>query len=376
MADTDYLGAATDDNVISEDEISEAILERMMDNVPDDIDKREGSIIYNALAPMAIELTLLYQELDYVLQESFADTAGIDYLIRRAAERGIMHREATNAVVKCRCVPDTVDVTGSRFLLMDSELAYNVLEKLDEGIYSLECETEGLAGNVSSGDLMLDEAGTDDIINALESAEIIGIITPGVEEEDAEALRTRFFESVNAQRFGGNVADYKELMLSIAGVGASKVYPVWDGGGTVKIVFIDRAYGSPDETLVDSVQTVIDPVQNKGEGLGLAPIGHVVTIEGAVSVPVNVTADFTLLEGYDFESVRSNVEAAVNGYLSELRKEWEDGDVVLRPSVMESRLIIISGIIDVQHTTLNGSEENTVLQSNEIPVMGEVANGT
>ena len=34
----------------------ESILERMLEKVPDNMDKREGSIIYDALAPAAVEL--------------------------------------------------------------------------------------------------------------------------------------------------------------------------------------------------------------------------------------------------------------------------------------------------------------------------------
>lgn len=33
----------------------EDILQRMLDRVPDSMDKREGSIIYDALAPAAVE---------------------------------------------------------------------------------------------------------------------------------------------------------------------------------------------------------------------------------------------------------------------------------------------------------------------------------
>ena len=65
------------------------ILEKMLKNVPKDIDKREGSIIYDAVAPAAAELAQLYIELDCVLTETFADTAGRQYLVMRAAERGI-----------------------------------------------------------------------------------------------------------------------------------------------------------------------------------------------------------------------------------------------------------------------------------------------
>ena len=67
----------------------EYILERMLNRVPKDIDRREGSIIYDALAPAAAELCQMYIDLDVVLDETFADTASREYLIKRAAERGI-----------------------------------------------------------------------------------------------------------------------------------------------------------------------------------------------------------------------------------------------------------------------------------------------
>ena len=47
-----------------EDMTYEVILKRMLDRVKNSIDKREGSIIYDALAPAAVELSIMYDELD------------------------------------------------------------------------------------------------------------------------------------------------------------------------------------------------------------------------------------------------------------------------------------------------------------------------
>ena len=62
----------------------ELIMNRMLANVPDDLDKREGSVIWDALAPAALELETAYLFLDYVLNQSFADTSDRDFLILRA----------------------------------------------------------------------------------------------------------------------------------------------------------------------------------------------------------------------------------------------------------------------------------------------------
>lgn len=72
----------------------------MLDKVSDTIDKREGSVIYDALAPAALELQLMYIELDVILNESFGDTASRKYLIKRAAERGLSPYNASKAILK------------------------------------------------------------------------------------------------------------------------------------------------------------------------------------------------------------------------------------------------------------------------------------
>jgi len=67
----------------------ERVLQRMLSAVPANVDKREGSILYDALCGAALEMANLYLELDVILNETFADTASREFLIRRAAERGL-----------------------------------------------------------------------------------------------------------------------------------------------------------------------------------------------------------------------------------------------------------------------------------------------
>ena len=81
------------------------------------MDTREGSVIYDALAPAAVELTNAYIEADIILNESFADTASRYYLIKRAAKRGLIPYSATYAVVKGRFTPSDLPIPiGASFL--------------------------------------------------------------------------------------------------------------------------------------------------------------------------------------------------------------------------------------------------------------------
>mgnify|MGYP003293080400 CR=1 FL=1 len=78
----------------------ERILQRCLERVPSAVDKREGSIIYDALAPAAVELAILYTELSTILDRANIDTAtGLD-LDNKARERGIFRAAATPAIRK------------------------------------------------------------------------------------------------------------------------------------------------------------------------------------------------------------------------------------------------------------------------------------
>lgn len=343
----------------------EVILQRMLDRVPNNIDKREGSIIYNALAPAAVELQNMYIELDTILNESFADTQTRDYLIKRCAERGIYPKTATKAILKGEF---NIDVPiGSRFSL--GTLNYKVIEKISTGIFKLECETFGVEGNQHFGTLIPIE-----YIEGLTSAAITELLIPGEDEEETEALRKRYFNSLSSQAFGGNIADYKEKTNAIAGVGGVKVYPTPNGvGGTVKLVIIDSTFNVPSSTLLNTVQTIIDPIPNQGKGVGIAPIGHVVTVEGVTATPINISTNITYQEGWTWADVEPYVHEAIDTYFLELAKSWaNEENLIVRISQIETRLLNIAGIIDIADTTINGLAQNLTLGSDNIPVRGEV----
>ena len=57
-----------------EDQTYEAILDRLLENTRDDIDKTEGSVLYTAIAPAGLEFAIHYTELDGLIREGYADT--------------------------------------------------------------------------------------------------------------------------------------------------------------------------------------------------------------------------------------------------------------------------------------------------------------
>ena len=348
-----------------ESQTFDVILKRMLDKIPNSLDKREGSIIYDALAPAANELQNAYINLDIMINEAYADTASRYYLIKRAAERGLLPYSATKAIVKGEFNMDVP--IGSRFSLED--LNYIVREKISECVFKLECEQEGVKANSYLGTLIPIE-----YIEGLTKAEITEILIPGEDEEDTEDFRQRYFDSLDSQAFGGNQRDYKEKTEAIPGVGSVKVYPTWNGGGTVKLVITNSENKKPSSTLVEQVQTAIDPVQNQGKGLGLAPIGHVVTVQGVTETTVNITTKITYQDDWNWSAIEGYVNSTIDEYFAQLNADWADNEnIVVRISQIESALLGVTGVLDITGTSLNGVDQNLVVDADSIPKRGTVS---
>ena len=149
-------------------------------------------------------------------------------------------------------------------------------------------------------------------------------------------------------------------------------------GGTVKVVIINSTFAVPSETLVDQVQTAIDPLQNAGEGVGIAPIGHVVMVEGVAEETIDLSFALYYQRGWTWDDVSGYVTEAVEGYFTELAEGWADQEeaLVVRISQIESRLLGITGILDIANTKINEEAANYTLALDHIPVLGSIAPST
>lgn len=343
------------------------IMNRMLEPVPDTVDKREGSIIYDALAPAAAELVKCYMELDVVMDETFVDTASLQYLMLRCKERGVAIQGETAAVIEGVFTPPSVELTaGLRFNC--DEVNYTITEKISAGHYKLEAETLGTVGNKYTGLLLPIQT-----VNGLETAQIAAVLIPAEDGDTTDTLREKYYASIDGEAFGGNVADYREKVNAITGVGGVKVYPVWNGGGTVKLTIIASDFTAPSAELISRVQTEIDPETNHGEGLGIAPIGHTVTVVGVTGQPVEIRTNITFVSGWGWDAARSQIEEAVNAYFAELAEGWQDAEAtIVRISQIETRLLDLSCVLDIADTTLDGQAKNLQIAADSIPVLGEI----
>lgn len=332
----------------------------MMDKVPNDLDKREGSVIHNSLAPIALELAVAYSNLDRFLGYTFAqEDTPEEFLEKRVSEIGMYRKQPTKAIKKGQFFNGEnklIDIPlGSRFSIDD--LNYKAVEKVDAGIYKMECEELGTVGNNPVGVLI-----PIDYIEGLATAKLGETIQEGQDIEEGEDLYNRFIEKIQNPTTSGNSNHYKQWALEVPGVGDALVFPTWSGPGTVKVVIVDSNKVRPSESIIEGVR---DNIENN------KPIGAQVTVEGALEKLINISAKVELATSFNLNTVQELFKKNVEEYFKSIafKKSY------LSYAQIGNLLINTDGVIDYSDLKVNGDIKNINFAQEEIAVMGSIELG-
>lgn len=346
----------------------EAILNRMLNAIPNTLDKREGSVIYTAMAPTAMELARSYWLLGWLLNLMLPDTAVDEYLDKQVEQFGLYRIQATSAtriVLTKDSEGKPVNIPSeSRFRI--NEIILKTTEEIEKGKYYAQVEQTGIVGNQFQGELLPIQN-----INSLGSAELLpDVIIEAQDKESDEDLRERFYDHVRRAPFGGNVSDYESKVMSINGVGSVQVFPIWDGPGSVYLSIGNENQREATSILVEQVQNVFQPRGNIYGGM--APIGHIVTVGTSKNLTINISATIKYKSGSSLEIIQERIKEEVSKYINSVPFK--------ETAVYQSKVIVailnVEGVIDVTSLLINGLSTNLLLEKSpsnyQTPVMGTI----
>lgn len=357
------------------------IHEKMLSNLPEDIDKSEGGFPWDFTRPTAIEIAELKE---YVLVEVLKSLSPVtceeSYLLDYHADgRGLVRRESVNATgyVTVTAKAGLVIPLGYGFSTEADDEGNTIdfvtteevtVDSLGNAKIPIEAAEGGSASNVGVNAIVLhtgDETGEllDEIISVTNEEAVTG----GLDEEDDDTLRERIVEYDRSHdiSYVGNVADYKRWALSVPGVGAVTVIPAKDDSGIIKIILMDQNGVPASKQIQDAVYDYI--MRPDSESDRLAPPNAVLEITAPETVVVNISAVVYLREA-EIGDVQNDLKAALQSYLLNV----SSNDSAVRISAINSILGSVSGIYDYDSVQINGVSKNVDLESGQMPVLGIV----
>ena len=313
------------------------------------------------LYALAAELQSLLMQADWVLDQSFPQTAQGMYLDYHAETRGITRGAAEKAAgtlrfaaadkvtAACPIEKGTVCMTaeGVRFETTEDAAIAVGSQWVDVPAQAVEA---GAGGNVIAGTVTLLSAMPVGVVQCTNPAAFSG----GCDAESDEALRGRVLASYQRLPNGANAAYYEQEAMRYPGVAAAKAVGRARGIGTVNVVIATHA-GVPDAALLAAVEM---DLQKKRE------IAVDVKVLAPTVETVAVTAALKAAPGYTFAEVKAGAQSALEALFT--------GEL-LGKSVTTARLLtLLCGVEGVENVHLTAPAADVAVGSTELPMLGTV----
>lgn len=336
---------------------------------PEWIDTREGSFYFIATQPSVILLAAAYDRMNEILQAAIPFTSFDTHLDNHAISFGLIRKEATIAGgavtitgVDGTLVPSGVIVSPVQ---TDPDIEPPEFETTNSGTIAggtlsltVQARTAGSSGNVPVAAISFLQTAVDGVATVTNLTATSG----GTDRETDEAL-VRRIQAIFLGSGSGTVGDYTRWALNYPAVGRVTVVPVWDGPNTVQVIISAANGDSLPGATVTGLQNELDPVP--GQGLGIAPIDHHVTVQTPTSVAVSVSATVELADGYALDSITGDiaVRSAIEESLSDYIDELAPGVDVIYNHVM-AQFFRVEGVVNVSAVLVNGGTADIVIGSN------------
>ena len=313
------------------------------------------------LYALAAELQSLLMQADWVLDQSFPQTAQGTYLDYHAETRGITRGAAEKAAgvirfaaadkvtAACPIEKGTVCMTaeGVRFETTEDAAIAVGSQWVDVPAQAAEA---GAGGNVIAGTVTLLSAMPVGVVQCTNPAAFSG----GCDAESDEALRGRVLASYQRLPNGANAAYYEQEAMRYPGVAAAKAVGRARGIGTVNVVIATHA-GVPDAALLAAVETDLQKKREIAVGVKvLAPAVETVAVTAALKVA----------PGYTFAEVKAGAQSALEALFT--------GEL-LGKSVTTARLLtLLCGVEGVENVHLTAPAADVAVGSTELQMLGTV----
>ena len=309
----------------------------------------------------AAELQALGIQGEWVLDQSFPQTAGGAYLDYHAQMRGITRTAATKAAGTLRfsverAAAADLTIAAGTVCMTAEEVRFQTTEAvvLKAGELTADAPAEALepgrSGNAAAGTIRILTACPVGITGCTNPAPFTG----GSDQEDDESLRSRILESYQRLPNGANAAWYEQTAMSHSGVAAAKAVGKARGIGTVD-VYIATEAGLPGAELLQEVQA---DLQERRE------IAVDVDVLAPEAEEVDITAELAVREEAEFSAVKSAVEQALTGFFSGRRL----GKAVLLAELGD----LIYHVDGVENYRLLAPSADLAADVTALPVLGEL----
>jgi uncharacterized phage protein gp47/JayE len=349
------------------------IQERMMQNLPEDIDDSPGGFPYDFTMPSALEKSELMDfQLIRAIQIAFPQYAWDEWLDMHGGRVGLTRHPAAYAkgYIRFEGEAGTEIEEGTIVYVPETEVNEAIEFTTDEDcvisdegyvLVPATASEDGAESNVPAGAISIMDDPLDEVTAVINPEAFTG----GTAEESDDDFYDRISTEYENQRtYLGNDNDYIRWAKE-AGAGDCIVDAAANGPGTVKLVLVDTNGQPADEELCTKVFNYIVSPDDRSKRL-LPTACAQLTCTGASSFKVNFTCTGLVYDSTtSIEKIKKNFQELLPSVYYEAKKES-----VLRYNDIRPLLSQIDGVEDFDEFLINGDMKNITFVKEVYPETG------
>ncbi len=381
---------------------------RMLEALPADIDKSQGSIPWDFTRPSALEKA---EFVEFTLNEAikliFAQWSYGEWLDLHGEKVNCIRRAANHASGKLVVTgkAGTIIPSGYQFATVADLTASVIFETVGESVLEgmpdsngqvtnevdIRAVDGGLIGNVEADTIKL-------MVKPLTGISYLSNpedITGGTELETDDEYRKRVLDAMrNGTSMTGCNADYVRWGKEVAAVGQVIVDPEWNDpslpagfhytdqhgnencAGAVRLMIIDSNGLPANQQILDAVYLHIAGT-GKRDPARLMPTGAHLTVAAPTALTVDIRANVQIEAGEDIGTIEKRFREDLDQYWMEVGQEATENAAdytgYIRWVQVGAILAKTSGVKDYTGLTINGGTANIAVAYEQYPVTGEVA---
>lgn len=333
---------------------------RLLSLISNKFYKDEGSIFYDVLSVVASDNIKKLELMKKIFYNSFVITAEKESLDLKVSELGIERKKGTKSIGKVKFIGmQGVKIPYNTVVLCDN-LEYLTLfdsEISVDGHVLVEVEASNIGKQYNVKENMINKLGTP--IPGVTSITNELPFEGGTNIEADVELRNRYLDKVREPATSGNAYDYKRWATSVNGIGQAKVYPLYQGPGTVKVVVISSNGTIVDENKLTEVKNVIENAR---------PIGATVTVSNATPFIINLSVRIIKTSLVDIKTIEEEFKSIINEYIANVNLN----NMPVSYGRISAILYNIKGLIDFNDLRINDETNSITVPNENIAVLGKV----
>lgn len=334
----------------------------MLVKIPN-MDKREGSFVSDMISPVAYEFEYAYQQFEAMLGIMFMEDSNAEHIEKRAKEYGLFRKKGTHAIgaviftgSENTTIPKGAIVATVTNLLYETSEQVTIPQGETTIVAPIKAQEIGDKYNVLSNMLTFIPVAIMGVSSVTNTDNILG----GTDiETDGELVR-RVLLQIQTPATSGNAIHYKLWALEVNGVGDAKVFPLYNGPGTVLVMPITSDKRAPDTTIINNTKNAIEDKR---------PIGASVTVSAPEEVLINVSAQIVLDPNFTLEKVEEKYIEKFRDYITKSVFRLYTVDYYKCLSIFYE----LEGVKQVANFKINNATSNVEITENKIQVAGTVA---